>query len=353
MDNPAITQIDLSKNIEIDRVYCGWCSIYELDLSKNTKIKYIICVDNLLADLDLSNNTQLISLHCENNQIDSLSLVNNPFLEELNCESNILEQLDISANTELNFLKCSDNLLNHLNLKNGNNTKITTLDCTSNPDLTCVLVDDAAYSETNWASYFDAGITFSLDCNPIPEDETIANTSFNSGDTTCYGAYQTITVGDIAENPVDFNVGSSTSLIAGSLISFLPGVHIYEGAYLSATITTDSSFCDVVEASGSPMMASKADEKSELVDPVQPQPLIELLMKVFPNPSSGRITVELTGISDCTQVTVYNSQGALVATKKAHSGLTTFDFANLKAGIYIVKTMGGKNPLVQKIIIQY
>jgi hypothetical protein len=351
LNNPAITQIDVSKNIALDKLYCGYCSIYELDVSKNTLLKYIICTDNLLADLDLSNNPLLSSLQCGNNQIDSLSLINNPLLEKLNCESNIIEQLDLSANPALEYLKCSDNLLNHLNLKNGNNTNITTLDGTSNPDLSCVLVDDVDYAETNWESYFDAGVSFSLDCNPIPEDENITNTSFNSGDTTCYGAYQTITVGDIAENPVFFDAGSSTSLIAGSSITFLPGAHIQDGAYLSATITTDSSYCDLVEAKGSPIVAIKPIDKSGAVTPFQTKPIPNQSMKVFPNPNSGKFNIELSGFSDRLELVIYNASGSILLKQSTGNANTEVIIPEHRKGLFFVKVIHDKKTFFQKVII--
>jgi hypothetical protein len=355
LNNPAITQIDVSKNIALDKLYCGDCSIYELDVSKNTLLKYIICTDNLLADLDLSHNTQLISLQCGSNQIDSLSLINNPLLEKLNCESNIIEQLDLSANPALEYLKCSDNFLNHLNLKNGNNTNITTLDGTSNPDLSCVLVDDVDYAQTNWASYFDTGVSFSLDCNPIPEDENITNTSFNSGDTTCYGAYQTITVGDTAGNPVDFNSGSSTSLIAGSSIAFLPGVHICEGAYLSATITSDSSFCDIAGALISPVIATDNTNKSKEESGIQKDQSNQLQLqslRVFPNPNNGRFVVELSGFSEKTGLIIYNSLGSMLYNDVAIEEKSLIEIGELKQGLYFIKAFDGDHTLTKKMIVE-
>ena len=47
-----------------------------------------------------------------------------------------------------------------MNLQNGNNPNITGFDVTNNPNLSCVLVDDAAYSTTNWTD-IDAQTSFS------------------------------------------------------------------------------------------------------------------------------------------------------------------------------------------------
>jgi len=64
----------------------------------------------------------------------------------------------------LDFLFCNDNSLISLNVKNGNNTAITgnRFNAINNPDLTCIEVDNVAYSITNWAG-IDAASSFSED----------------------------------------------------------------------------------------------------------------------------------------------------------------------------------------------
>jgi len=44
-------------------------------------------------------------------------------------------------------------------VRNGNNTNFTDYDSTNNPDLICIFVDDAAYSNTNWTN-IDPASTF-------------------------------------------------------------------------------------------------------------------------------------------------------------------------------------------------
>jgi len=56
------------------------------------------------------------------------------------------------------------NSLTSLNVKNGNNTNFTNFNATNNPNLTCIEVDDAAYSTANWLN-IDAASSFSVDCS--------------------------------------------------------------------------------------------------------------------------------------------------------------------------------------------
>jgi len=61
-------------------------------------------------------------------------------------------------------LYCNYNSLSSLNVANGNNTSITNFDAINNPNLTCIEVDNVAYSTTNWTN-IDAIASFSLNCN--------------------------------------------------------------------------------------------------------------------------------------------------------------------------------------------
>ena len=58
------------------------------------------------------------------------------------------------------------NQLSTLNLKNGNNTKLTSVNFINNPNLTCIQVDNKAYSDANWSNK-DASTSYSENCNKI------------------------------------------------------------------------------------------------------------------------------------------------------------------------------------------
>jgi len=81
----------------------------------------------------------------------------------------------------LTWLNCQSNYLFCLNVKNGNNSNISwwAFDASSNPNLTCIEVDDVAYSDANWSN-IDPQTTFSANCNnsclPTSINETALNT---------------------------------------------------------------------------------------------------------------------------------------------------------------------------------
>jgi len=108
----------------------------------------LICTNNLLATLDISNNSTLVNITCNNNQLITL---------------------DLTQNNNLGYLNCANNLLTSLNVKNGNNTNFSFFNSTNNPNLTCIYVDNAIYSNTSWSN-IDSTSTFvetTADCNAL------------------------------------------------------------------------------------------------------------------------------------------------------------------------------------------
>jgi hypothetical protein len=132
----------------------------------------MIVVAQYISDLTgIEDFTALENLDCRGTQLTSLDLSNNTALTELACGSflgsiggNQLTSLDLSNNTALTMLRCDNNQLTCLNLKNGNNINMTVFQATNNPNLTCIEVDDSAYSTTNWTD-IGSQTSFSTNCN--------------------------------------------------------------------------------------------------------------------------------------------------------------------------------------------
>ncbi|WP_452228551.1 DUF7619 domain-containing protein [Lacinutrix sp. MEBiC02404] len=165
------------------------------DVSQNTMLESLYCHSSNLssADLDVSQNAALKNLYCQNNQLSVLDISSNLNLEIINCFQNNITALDFSGKASLKSLTVFNNQLTSLNVKNGNNTNFTNFDSTNNPNLTCIEVDDAAWSTVNWlnkdaaSTYVNnqaecttlstsafAQITFSMYPNPVSNYLTIA-----------------------------------------------------------------------------------------------------------------------------------------------------------------------------------
>lgn len=72
-----LTEIDVTKNLALERLYCDGNQLSALDVSKNTALKYLSCASNYLTALDVTRNSALRSLQCTNNQLTTLDVSKN------------------------------------------------------------------------------------------------------------------------------------------------------------------------------------------------------------------------------------------------------------------------------------
>lgn len=163
-----LTGIEAFVNLRILACYAN--QLTNLDVSKNTALRNLQCYNNQLTSLDVSKNTLLVNLNCGTNYLTNLDVSKNTALTILECYWSYLANLDISKNTSLTTLNCQGNQLTSLNLKNGNNVAIIAMSAFSNPNLTCIQVDNIANANTyttngNWEK--DSGASYNTDCNIV------------------------------------------------------------------------------------------------------------------------------------------------------------------------------------------
>ena len=158
-----LTSLDVSGATALTNLNCGNNQLISLDVSGATALTTLSCASNQLTSLDVSVNTALINLFCEVNQLTSLDVSSNTALIYLYCFNNQLTSIDISSNTALNELYCDNNQLTNLNAANGNNNNLIFFSAINNSSLTCIQVDDVAYSTTNWTN-IDTSASFSTNC---------------------------------------------------------------------------------------------------------------------------------------------------------------------------------------------
>ena len=147
-DNPLLNDLDVSNN-SIDYFYCENNDVLTNINLTHCNVTQLFCNNNqVLSVLDLSNlsagNSQLLRLEATNNQLTGLNLSNCPNLQIINCYGN--------------QLSC-------VNLKNGNNSSISSISFSFNPSLSCIEVDNPNYSNIWWSWGSTSGITFSTNCN--------------------------------------------------------------------------------------------------------------------------------------------------------------------------------------------
>ena len=179
-----LTSLDVSQNTALIQLTCQVNQLTSLDVSQNTALTLLNCGKNPLTSLDVSQNTALTGLYCFMNPLTSLDVSQNTALTELVCYYNDLTSLDVSQNSALVLLWCNHNLLTCLNVANGNNTNLYYLETYDNPNLTCIQVDDAAWSTANYITnnylldpqtFYSENCNYPSDCFTASVDELITS----------------------------------------------------------------------------------------------------------------------------------------------------------------------------------
>lgn len=125
----GVTNIDVSKNISLEFLYCESCSIEELDLTKNINLLEVDCTSNKITNFNIKGLSNLTNIHCSGNLISELDLTGCN-LYVIHCVGNLLTEIDLSNMTELYSLYISDNKLE--NIKFGNNPNLLIAQCQKN-----------------------------------------------------------------------------------------------------------------------------------------------------------------------------------------------------------------------------
>ena len=178
----ALTSIDLTGLSGLDYLYLGENQLTSVDVSDSPNIRrfYLNQNPNLgnftfnnvaglerfrfngtgltSLNIDLVNHPNLDHVYaydCPN--LTTIDITNSgsatPVLKTVRFFNTAVASLDLSNVTSLTQVQIQDNAnLTEVNIKNGNNTAITTanLKAANCPNLGCVKVDDATYSTTNW-----------------------------------------------------------------------------------------------------------------------------------------------------------------------------------------------------------
>ncbi|MCC6816974.1 MAG: fibronectin type III domain-containing protein, partial [Saprospiraceae bacterium] len=183
-----LTGIEEFPNLSI--LQCNDNELSKLDLSKNRKLIKLSCNNNQIDKLNLSANPLLIEVFCSSNQLTSINLEQNLLLQTFDCNTNNIGFLDISKNTSLTMLRCYTNKLSSLNLANGINEDMNLIEANNNPGLSCIKVDNAEYSKSNWITSsfkFDPQHEFKLECDACDEWRERLNSNFLISSDACVG----------------------------------------------------------------------------------------------------------------------------------------------------------------------
>ncbi len=175
-----------------------------------------------------------------------------------------------------------------------------------------------------------------------PQDLTIQGITVPNGTSNCYNALQTITVAGGVTTFIVEN-GGSAILIAGVKISFLPGTKVNQGGYLHGYITTNGQYCNALPAA--PVTAAIEEPIGITPDGV--------MFKVYPNPTTGKFTVELTDgqLTGNGHVEVYGTCGERILSEVMNGeNRREFSLSGKPVGLYYVRVVNGSKGATKKLV---
>ncbi|MGV6861769.1 MAG: Ig-like domain-containing protein [Putridiphycobacter sp.] len=316
-----INSIDVSQNTALSTFNCWGNNLDSLDVSQNVNLSSFDCALNNLTELNLSTNTSLVVLTCSSNNLTQLDLSNNTSLSMVQCGINSIESLDLSQNTQLTSFIAQSNNLTQLNLKNLDPATLTSYNTTSNPNLTCIEVDDVASATANWTN-IDPASSFSLSCFTPVNAITVQGQGGASTITTDGGTLQmeaTVQPTNASDQTITWSVtngtGSATIDANGILTAQTNGI-----VTVVATANDGSSITGSANITISNQIAVGVNEISE-----------QNLM-IYPNPTQSSFTIKTPEVIQNIFIVdvVGKSYSIPVNSEKV------VDLTNFKTGVYFV-----------------
>lgn len=179
----------------------------------------------------------------------------------------------------------------------------------------------------------------------IPPMLEVPNTIVGNGQLLCYNATQTVIVAGDGKQFIVQN-GGHADIIAGQNILMRPGTVVLPGGSLHAYISTE--YCDNSKS----MLASTENESYQEFQVFEPD-RSGSLFSVYPNPTSGNLTLEMTdntGFSSV-HVEIFSAQGNLILeSSEPVAKQYNLSIANQPPGIYLIRVLRDFEFGIQKII---
>ncbi|WP_298422508.1 hypothetical protein [uncultured Kordia sp.] len=196
-----LTDIDVSQNAAlVDLGIFTNPQLSSIDVSANPNLKTLNISYTLISDIDVSNNLALERLSFVNCPITEIDVTANLELRQLSTSQSLVTSVDVSGNPFFEWISCRNSpLLTKLNMQNGNNMNVVFFLATDTPNLTCIQVDDAAYSTANWTN-ITTGTSFSTDCGYSENDECVEAIAIPISDATCNSVISATMVGATNSN---------------------------------------------------------------------------------------------------------------------------------------------------------
>ncbi|MEI6434306.1 MAG: T9SS type A sorting domain-containing protein [Bacteroidota bacterium] len=189
----------------------------------------------------------------------------------------------------------------------------------------------------NWSSCNSCNVPI------VPTNRTLENITVVAEQGSCYDATQTITV---AGNNSFFRVEEfgEVTLVAGQKITILPGAQVMSGGYLHAHITATQQYCTLPAA---------REVKSIEIQEIPVNDNGALSVRIFPNPTSSDVTLDLQGVSEGAQAKfdMISIRGEKLRTGElTGNGKHPLSLNGISVGVYYIRIICGDQVVTRMIM---
>ncbi|MCX6269175.1 MAG: T9SS type A sorting domain-containing protein [Bacteroidetes bacterium] len=183
----------------------------------------------------------------------------------------------------------------------------------------------------------------------LGSNNSLGGMTISGGESRCFQAMDALSTG---ANGATFLVknGATAHLTAGKKIVMYPNTHAASGASFHAYISTDGTYCNEPKAP-----VTDYDGNEDAIAEKEPSLDHQAFFKVYPDPTSGSFTLELSAEpgESTVSVTCYNNMGSLVMEKDFFSGKKhELSLAGHAPGIYLLRVRMNGNTGIKKMIKQ-
>ena len=214
-----------------------------------------------------------------------------------------------------------------------------------------ILITADGFHAVNHESFPIAGNQMNFLTEPmIPNlsaNITLPEILIHNDESECFAATDTMIV---AGNGTHFTIepGGAAELVAGEVVHLLPGTLVEEGGYLLVRITNSGDYCSIPKSFVAGVVDPLPTENTNMA-------LCQKLsfFNIYPNPSTGRFTLELAGsiTPDDVIVEVSNLMGVQIFKNEFPGAMNhIIDLENVAPGIYMIKVMRGNELGSKKLI---
>lgn len=169
------------------------------------------------------------------------------------------------------------------------------------------------------------------------------------GQDMCFEATNTLTIGG-GGSVFHVQNGANANLVAGQKIVMFDGTRVFSGGYMLARITTTSDYCSLPPA----LLAFLAEEENQNL-PVETSLILDddLISRVYPNPTTGTLTLELSQVSYNTTLEIFGALGERILMRRIDGMLVSqIDLSDQPSGIYFLRVVNNKVNRVIKVVKQ-